>query len=223
MPHQIQDKPVSNSAKCQSKVETKRVQKDRIRLPKFQWTECHVKNAAKKPPTEKNIATSKVEKRDTKPIVENFQSSDSDESLTRQLISRGNLHLGSTVQTPKSKSKPARVAVGKCEVFSSTVPNAPEPVRKSYQTGTKLPSETAFIRILGHQTGPPPKVTSQTESKEIGKGRPRTEERAFVNQNLPIQYLTRLGRRKFHHVLEARSFKPGERKLRATALADFHS
>lgn len=39
VPHQIQDKPVLNFARSQSKDETKRVQKERIRLPKFQWTE----------------------------------------------------------------------------------------------------------------------------------------------------------------------------------------
>ena len=218
VPHQIQDKPVLNFAKSQSKDETKRVQKERIRLPKFQWTECHVKNP-KKMSKEKTFATTKVEKR-----AENILNSDSDESDARQLISRGNLHLGTTVPSPKSKStRPSRVAVGKCEVFSSTAPNTAEGVRKPYQTGTKLPSETAFIRILGHQTGPPPKATSQGRAKEESKERPKTEEKAFGNHNLPLQYLTKFGKRNFHHVLEARSFKPGERKLRATALADFHN
>lgn len=221
-PHQIPDKPVSNAAKSESKDETKRIQKERIRLPKFQWTECHVKSP-KNESKDKNIAIKTVERKYAK-ATENLQNSDSDESASRQLYSRGNLHLGSTVQTPKSKSKrPVRVTVGKCEVFSSTAPNTTERVRKPYQTRTKLPSETTFIRILGHQTGPPPKASRQRESKETSKGRPRTEERAFANSSLPLHYLSRFGRRNFHHVLEARSFKPGERKLRATALADFHN
>ena len=221
IPHRAQDKPVFlNSADCQSKDKTKRFQRERIRLPKFQWTECHVIKASK----ETSTTTAKVEDKETKPTVENILSSDSDESLTRHLVSRGNLHLGSNFQSSKSKSKPDRVAVGKCEVFSSTVPSTAEQIRRSYQTGTKtkIPSEKAFIQILGQQTGPPPKAAGQNGTKETSKRRPKTEEKAFVNQNLPLQYLTRFGRRKFHHVLEARSFKPGERKLGAAALANFH-
>ena len=218
LPHQIQDKPVLNLAKRQSKDGTKRVQKERIRLPKFQWTECHVKNP-KKMPKENTLVTTKVEKK-----AENISNSDSDESPARQLISRGNLHLGSTLPSPISKStRPPRVAVGKCEVFSSTAPNTAEGVRKPYQMGTKLPSETSFIRILGHQTGPPPKASSQSHAKEECKERPKTEEKAFGNHDIPLKYLTKFGKRNFHHILEARSFKPAERKLRATALADFHN
>lgn len=207
LPHHEQDELVFfNSGGFQSKSETKRIEKERIRLPKFQWSECHVK----KVPRGSNIATAKVpEKNQRNPVVENFHSSDSDESFNRPLVSRGNLRLGSTVQSPKLKSKPARVAVGKCEVFSSEPPSTAERARKSYQGGIKLPSETAFIQILGQQTGPPPKAANQNRSKEINKRRPRTEEKTFVNQNMPLQYLTRFGRRSFHHVLEARSFKPG--------------
>ena len=226
VPHQMDDKPISNSAKHQSSNESKRFHKERIRLPKFQWTECHAKNHRKA--TEKNNATTKVEKIAEKPIVETLPSSESDENVllsTRQLTSRGNLHLGSTVLSPNSKSKPARVAVGKCEIFSSTNSSSAKRIRKPYQTGTKLPCESAFIRILGQQTGPPPKDTNKNESKDTNKelSRPSTKEKVFINQNLPLQYMTRYGRRKFHHVLEARSFKPGERKLRATALADFRN
>ena len=207
LPHHEQDEPVFfYSGGFQSKSETKRIEKERIRLPKFQWTECHVK----KVPRGTNIATAKVpEKNQRNPVVENFHSSDSDESFNRPLVSRGNLRLGSTVQSPKLKSKPARVAVGKCEVFSSEPPSTAERARESYQGGIKLPSETAFIQILGQQTGPPPKAASQNRSKEINKRRPRTEEKTFVKQNMPLQYLTRFGRRSFHHILEARSFKPG--------------
>lgn len=220
-PHQTQDKPVSISAKSRSKNETKRFQKDRIRLPKFQCTESRV-FSSKKISKENSNVTDKMERRETK--AENISNSDSDERANRQLISRGNLHLGSTVQSPKLNSRlHSRVTVGKCEVFSSTAPNTVERVREPYQTRTKLPSETSFIRILGHQTGPPPKATSQNRSKEENKERPKTEEKACPNHNLPLQYLTKFDRRNFHHVLEARSFKPGERKLRATALADFHS
>lgn len=222
-PHQMEDKPISNSAKHQSADESKRFHKERIRLPKFQWTECHLKNNPKV--TEKNTAPVKVEKKDT-PLVEVLQSSDSDENAlisTRQINSRGNLHLGITAvaSAPSSNSKPARVAVGKCEIFSSTNSSSGERVRKSYQTARKLPSETAFIRILGHQTGPPPKNAIKNESKANKEG-PSMKEKALMNQNLPIQYLSRFGRRKFHHVLEARSFKPSEKKLGTTALANFH-
>lgn len=218
----MDDKPISNSAK-QSTENSKRFQKERIRLPKFQWAECHVKNHRKE--RDRNNATVKVEKKE-KPIVETLPSSDSEENVllsTRQLNSRGNLHLGSTVPPPSSKSKLASVPVGKCEVFSSTKSSSAERRRIPYQTGTKFPSETAFIRILGQQTGPPPKETSKNRSKEANKERPSTNEKAFMNQNLPLQYMTRFGRRKFYHVLEARSFKPAEKKPRATALADFHN
>ncbi|KAL9981695.1 hypothetical protein ACROYT_G010436 [Oculina patagonica] len=223
VPHQMDDKPISSSAKHQSSEESRRFQKERIRLPKFQWTECHVKNNRRE--RERNNATVKVEKKE-KPIVETLPSSDSEENVllsTRQLNSRGNLHLGSTVSPPTSKSKSAHVAVGKCEIFSSTKSSSAERRPKPYQTGTKLPSETAFIRILGQQTGPPPKEASKNGSKEANKERPSTNEKAFMNQNLPLQYMSRFGRRKFQHVLEARSFKPAEKKLRATALADFHN
>lgn len=222
VPHQMDDKPIANSAKHQSADESKRFQKERIRLPKFQWTECHVKNSRR----ERERNHTKVENRKEKPIVETLPSSDSEENVllsTRQLNSRGNLHLGSTVLPPSSQSKSTRVAVGKCEIFSSTKSSSAERRPKPYQTARKLPSETAFIRILGQQTGPPPKEASKNGSKEANKERPSTNEKAFMNQNLPLQYMSRFGRRKFHHVLEARSFKPAEKKLRATALADFHN
>ena len=208
LPRHEQDEPVfSNSGGFQSKSETKRIAKERIRLPKFQWTECH----AKKLPRGTNIAIGKLPgKNQRNTVVENFHNSDSDESFNRPLISRGNLRLGSTVQSPKLKSKPARVTVGKCEVFSSEPPSTAERARKSHQGGIKLSSESAFIQILGQQTGTPPKVANQNRSKEINKRRPRTEGKTFVNQNMPLQYLTRFGgRRSFHHVLETRSFKPG--------------
>ena len=222
-PHQMDDKLISNSARHQPTDESRRFQKERIRLPKFQWTECHVKNHRIE--KEKNNAAVRVEMKEN-PIAETIPSSDSEENVllsTRQLNSRGNLHLGSTVIPPNSKSKSASVAVGKCEVFSSTKTSSAERRRKPYQTGRKLPSETAFIRILGQQTGPPPKETTKNGSKMATKERPSTNEKTFMNQNLPLQYMTRFGRRKFHHVLEARSFKPAEKKLRAATLADFHN
>lgn len=223
VPNQMDEKLISNSAKHQSVDESRRFHKERIRLPKFQWTECHVKNH--RTAREKIIPTTKVEKKE-KPIVETLPSSDSDENVllsTRQLNSRGNLHLGSTVLSPNAKSKPARVTVGKCEIFSSTNSSSADRIPKPYQTARKLPSETAFIRILGQQTGPPSKEASKNGSKVTNKERPSTKERALINENVPLQYMSRFGRRKFHHVLEARSFKPAEKKLRATALADFHN
>ena len=223
LPHKVDDKLISHPVKHTPEDDSKRFHKERIRLPKFQWTECHVKNNCIA--TEKTAVPVKVEMKE-KPVEEALQSSDSDENaiITAQKFnSKGNLHIGGFVLTaPSSKPKPAHVTVGKCEIFSSTNSSGGERVRKSYETARKLPCETAFIRVLGHQTGPPPKSTSKNESKDASKERPNTKDRALMNQNLPIQYLTRFGRRKFHHVLEARSFKPSEKKLGAPALAHFH-
>lgn len=223
VPHHMEEKPISNSATHQSADESRRFHKERIRLPKFQWTECSVKNH--RTAREKNIMTTKVERKD-KPIVETLPSSESDENVllpTRQLNSRGNLQLGSTVPSANAKSKLTQVAVGKCEIFSSTNSSSADRIPKPYQTARKLPSESAFIRIRGQQTGPPPKEASKNASKDSNKERPSTSEKVLLNQNVPLQYMSRFGRRKFHHVLEARSFKPAEKKLRAAALADFHN
>ena len=223
IPHQMEEKPISNSAKYHSADESRRFRKERIRLPKFQWTECHVKNH--RTVREKNTTTTKLERKE-KPIVETLSSSESDDNVllpTRELNSRGNLHLGSTVLSANAKSKPARLTVGKCEIFSSINSSSVDHNPKPYQTARKLPSQTAFIRILGQQTGPPPKEAKKSASKDADKERPSTREKVLLNQNVPLQYMSRFGRRKFHHVLEARSFKPAEKKLRATALADFHS
>ena len=221
-PHQMEEKPIANSAKHPSA--DRRFYKERIRLPKFQWTEGYVNNL--RTTREKNITTTRVERRE-KPIVETPASSKSDENAllsTRQLNSRGNLHLGNTVLSENAKSKPARVAVGKCEIFSSTNSSSVDRIPKSYQTARKLPSETAFIRILGQQTGPPPpRDAKKNASKDTNKERPNTKEKVLMNQNEPLRYVSRFGGRNFHHVLEARSFKPAEKKLRATALADFHN
>ena len=221
-PHQMEEKPIANSAKHPSA--DRRFYKERIRLPKFQWTEGYVNNH--RTAREKNITTIKVERKE-KPIVKTPASSESDENVllsTRQLNSRGNLHLGSTVLVENAKSRPERVTVGKCEIFSSTNSSSVDRIPKSYQTARKLPSETAFIRILGQQTGPPPpRAAKKNASKDTNKERPNTKEKVLMNQNEPLRYVSRFGRRNFHHVLEARSFKPAEKKLRATALADFHN
>lgn len=224
LPHKMEDKPILNLTKHTTVDDSKRFQKERIRLPKFQWTECHVKNNRKA--TEETNVPVKEEKKE-KPVKEVPESSDSDENAmitARKLNSTVNLQIGGFVlPTPSSKPKPAYVTVGKCEIFSSTNSAGSERgIRKSYETARKLPSKTEFIRVLGHQTGPPPKSANKNESKGANKERPNTKERALMNKNLPIQYLTRFGRRKFHHVLEARSFKPSEKKLGATALAHFH-
>ena len=223
VPHQMEEKPISNSDTYHSADESRRFHKERIRLPKFQWTESHVKNH--RTAREKNTTTTQVEKRE-KPIVETLPSNESDDDVllsTRQLNSRGNLHPGGTVLSANAKSQPARVAVSKCEIFSSTNSSSADRIPKPYQTARKFPSETAFIRILGQQTGPPPREASKNASKDTNKGRPITREKVLLNENVPLQYMSRFGRRKFHHVLEARSFKPAEKKLRATALADFHN
>ena len=223
VPHQIDEKQISNSATHQSADESRRFHKERIRLPKFQSTECHADNH--RTARWKNITTTKVEKRE-KPVAKTLPSSESDENVllsTRQSNSRGNLNLGRTVLSENAKSKPASVAVGKCEIFSSTNSSSVDRIPKSYQTSRKLPSKTAFIQILGQQTGPAPREASKNASKDTNKERPSTREKVFFNQAVPLQYMGRFGQRKFHHVLEARSFKPAQKKLRATALADFHN
>ena len=223
VPHHIEEKPISSSATHHSADESRRFHKERIRLPKFQWTESNVKNY--RTAREKNITTTMAENNE-KPTVETLPSSESDDNVllsARQLNSRGSLRLGSTVVSANAKSKPARVAIGKCEVFSSTNPSSADHIPKPYQTARKFCSETAFIRILGQQTGPPPKEASKNASKDTNKERPSTKENMLLNQNVPLQYMSRFGRRNFHHVLKARSFKPAEKKLRAAALADFHN
>lgn len=223
VPHHAEEKPISNSTTHRSADESRRFHKERIRLPKFQWTESHVKNH--RTARGKNIMTTVVEKNE-KPTVETLPSSESDDNVllsTRQLNSRGNLRLGSTVLSANAKSKPASVAIGKCEIFSSTNSSSVDHIPKPYQTARKLVSETAFIRILGQQTGPPPKETRKNASKDTNKERPNTKEQVLLNQDVPLQYMSRFGRRKFQHVLKARSFKPEEKKLRAAALADFHN
>lgn len=223
VPHHMEEKPTSSSATHHTADESRRFHKERIRLPKFQWTESHVKNH--RTAGEKNITTTMAEKNE-KPTVEALPSSESDDNVllsTRQLNSRGNLHLGSTVLSANAKSKPARLAIGKCEVFSFTNPPSVHHIPKPYQTSRKFCSETAFIRVLGQQTGPPPKEARRNVSKDTNKERRNTKEQVLLNENAPLQYMSRFGRRKFHHVLKARSFKPAEKKLRAAALADFHN
>ncbi|XP_068749777.1 uncharacterized protein [Montipora capricornis] len=221
--HQIQQKPVVNSAGNRSKGAEliRRNQRERIRLPKFQWTERPVKD---KRNIERRFDAKKVEKKDAKQ-TELFSTSDSDDNVARKLISRGSLRLGSNVQSHKSSPKRQLFQgnVSKCEVYSSNAPNTSESLQKPCQTGTCIPNKTTFIQIFGQQTGPPPKVASKARSKVNRKEGSRTKDKSMANPNLPLQYLTKFGRTNFHHVLEARSFKPGGKKLGATALADFRS
>ena len=221
--HRIQEKPVSTSARGRSKDEDRLFHRERIRLPKFQWTEHHVKNK-KVVSQERGVEATNGEKRDVKQ-PEFISTSDSDDSVPRQLTSRGSLRLGSNVQCRKSVSKktPSHVSLSKCEVYSSTLPNAGERLQKYSQTGTRRSDETAFIQIFGQQTGPPPKVANKARTKVTEKDSSSRKAKSVSNQNLPLHCLTKFGRSNFHHVLEARSFKPGERKLGATAVADFRS
>ena len=111
-------------------------------------------------------------------------------------------------RTPRQK----RVQVGKCEVFSSSPRQS-----KSRKTRAKFPSETAFIRILGQATGPPPKDAAKDITKNSGGGgggRPATQ-----NGRVPVQLLGRFGGR-FQHVLEARAFKPADGNLPPAAVAN---
>lgn len=125
-------------------------------------------------------------------------------------VPRKNLrHDVNQVRTPRQK----HVSVGKCEVFSSSPRQS-----KSRRTRTKFPSETAFIRILGQATGPPPPKAVSTKvdvMKGPGSGgRPGTQ-----NGKVPMQLLGRFGGH-FQHVLEARSFKPADKNVVATAVAN---
>ena len=157
--------------------------------------------------------------------LEFVSSSDSDDNVPRRLTSRGSLRLGSNVQSHKSMSKktPSHVCLSKCEVYSSTIQNTGERLQKFGQSGTRRSDETAFIQIFGQQTGPPPKVANKARTKVIEKDSSSRKAKSMSKHNLPLHCLTKFGRSNFHHVLEARSYKPGERKLGATAVADFRS
>ena len=221
--HRMQEKPISTSARGRSKDENRLFHRERIRLPKFQCTDHHVKNK-KVVSQDSGVEATNVEKRDVKES-EFVSTSDSDDNVPRRLTSRGSLRLGSNVQSHKSMSKktPSHVSLSKCEVYSSTIQNTGERLQKSGQPGTRRSDETAFIQIFGQQTGPPPKVANKARTKVIEKDSSSRKAKSMSNHNLPLHCLTKFGRSNFHHVLEARSYKPGERKLGATAVADFRS
>lgn len=141
---------------------------------------------------------------------------------TREGISsRGNLCLGTTVKRPATNSKePQRKKVTKTGIFPCeyTLEHLSKTVKSS-------PRETTFIRILGQPKGPFP--TSCKESNMAATKLERTESAEKTTKPLqsvtkdcgiPLSYLRRFGRRNFHHVLEARSYKPETRKLGTTVI-----
>ena len=185
-----------------------RVAKRRVRLPKFQWTECRLKGNSKTP-SEKYTISMKAAEKGEKSMAESHQYIDNSESIlltNRQLNSRGNLHLGSTVKSPASKSRGANFSVVKNDMFS-------------WDARRKFPSESTLIRVLGHQTGSLPNKGMSTASKERQTTRD-TASSQNTNKNLSLHYWMRFKRRQFNHVLEARSFKPGEKQRGTTAVAE---
>lgn len=111
-----------------------------------------------------------------------------------------------TLRSPKHK----RVQVGKCEVFSSSPRQS-----KSRRTKANFPSETSFIRILGQSTGPPSRAVQAKDAMKSTSSKGKLVSR---NDKVPVHLLGRFGR--FHHILEARSFKNADKNVTAAGVAN---
>lgn len=138
---------------------------------------------------------------------------------TREGISsRGNLCLGTTVRPVTSqKEKRNNKKLSKTSSFPCD-----HTLQQLSRTAKNSPRETTFIRILGQPKGPFP---SAKGSNMAGNKLERTEaiekaakSRQSIDYGIPLSYLRRYGRRNFHHVLEARSYKPETREMGTTII-----
>lgn len=133
--------------------------------------------------------------------------------------SRGNLCLGTTVNRPVTNPKdPQRKKFTKTGKFPCEYT-----LQHLSKTAKNSPRETTFIRILGQPKGPIAckesniSATKLERTESVEKAvKPRQS--ATKDCGIPLSYLRRLGRRNFHHVLEARSYKPETRKLGTTVI-----
>ncbi|KAK3727831.1 hypothetical protein QZH41_008251 [Actinostola sp. cb2023] len=151
----------------------------------------------------------------------------SKESLTEELIEEnlnlrsletreginsrgGNLCLGTTVRALTNQKEQHR-----------TIKTNPTYLNKYLSDNSNLPfkktnlhpRETTFIRILGHHKAPPTKDSNMVTKQDLNEDKAKIHQSVTKDYGIPLSYLRRFGRPHFHHVLEARSYKPETRKL----------
>lgn len=126
----------------------------------------------------------------------------------------GNLCLGKTMRpgiTPRDQQKK-----NKSRKFPKD-----SALRQLSRTVKNSPREATFIKILGQQKGPIPvvKETNMAPAKhEQSEVEDKIKPSARKDYGIHLSYLRRFGRRSFHHVLEARSYKPETRELGTTVI-----
>ncbi|XP_032238463.2 uncharacterized protein LOC116618636 [Nematostella vectensis] len=128
--------------------------------------------------------------------------------------SRGNLRLGTTVKASPKSSSQVSVGMNRCEVYST---RSPLELLHNVTKKRKSTSGAAYIKILGQATGPPSKPKTATEKKSCPSISRSNHDASPRDYRMPTHYMRRFGGQ-FHHVLEARSYKPEHRGMGATIM-----